>query len=249
MPSGLPEEISVSMDHLREAHFRIHEMERTYHRADPFRWNLNAFLTALKPIPNLLKMELQNKSGFNAWKAEHFGPVTNDPLIRLFQGKRDAAVHRERLTLTSLGSIGLYQGGVRFAVGFNFSPDEDSDAAILRVLAAGDPFGLMMPDEDTMPCVRRFWRLPEHDGELVQLCSIAWLHMGGLISDVTEWLTGQRQEFNLTCRMPEAKLMFRLYDRESLRRELGGRPYCLLAPTMEVGLLNHNNGAKAPYNG
>ena len=52
----IPEEerrLAAAGDRIREAHFFIHELESYYHEADPFRWHLNAFLKALKEIPDL----------------------------------------------------------------------------------------------------------------------------------------------------------------------------------------------------
>ena len=47
--------IESALDRLEEAHFWIHKMEEHYHNADPFRWHLNAFLKALREVPQLEK--------------------------------------------------------------------------------------------------------------------------------------------------------------------------------------------------
>ena len=59
--------ISPALDRFQEAHFWIHGMENAYHSAEIFRWHLNVFLKAIKEIPNLISMALQNDEGFNEW--------------------------------------------------------------------------------------------------------------------------------------------------------------------------------------
>jgi hypothetical protein len=44
-----------------------------------------------------------------------------------------------------------------------------------------DFLGVLVPDEDSMPCVRREWHLAEFDEELVDLCARAWLRIGETI--------------------------------------------------------------------
>lgn len=214
------DDVSSALDRLREAHYWLHQMERNYHFADQFRWSLNSFLKALKEVRPILDQELQHKEGFKSWKEPIYQTLRDNKLLVALQKNRDVVVHQRRLRLRSSGAIGLYQGGLRFGVGLPIDPDHDSDTAILAAVAAGDPFGLMTPDEDTIPCVRRFWRLPEYEEEIVQLCSMAWLAIGGLMSEVVKWLSGEIIEFNLTCRLSDDEMMFRLYNRDALALRL-----------------------------
>ncbi|HQS48854.1 MAG TPA: hypothetical protein PK706_20840, partial [Xanthobacteraceae bacterium] len=52
------------------------------------------------------------------------------------------------------------------------------------------------------------------------LCSMAWLAIGGLMSEVIKWLSGEIIEFNLTCRLSDDEMMFRLYNRDALVQRL-----------------------------
>src|SRR5215467_5943318 len=65
--------------------------------------------------------------------------------------------------------------GMKLGFGIKITPLYDSDHAMHRYLAAGDVLDILMPDEDSMPCVEREWRLPDFDEELIDLCSRAWL--------------------------------------------------------------------------
>lgn len=88
------DKISSAHDRFQEAHFWIHMLESYYHAADPFRWHLNAFLKALKEVPRLLEMSLQNEKGFKAWFKKHKEGLREDPLIQTLAKNRDLVVHR-----------------------------------------------------------------------------------------------------------------------------------------------------------
>jgi hypothetical protein len=57
--------VERALERQAEAHFWLHRMEAYYHEANPFRWHLNAFLKALDEVPSMLKMALQNETGFS----------------------------------------------------------------------------------------------------------------------------------------------------------------------------------------
>src|SRR5712671_1061887 len=83
------EKISASLDRFQEAHFWLHMVEQYYHAADPFRWHLNAFLRALKEVPQLLQMELQAHPDFKVWFAPKRRALADDPLIGVLSRHRD----------------------------------------------------------------------------------------------------------------------------------------------------------------
>ena len=107
------ERIESSLDRFQEAHFWIHALERYYHDAEPFRWHLNAFLRALKEVPQLITMELQNEAGFVAWFRDHRGKLASDPLLNILSKRRDFVVHRGMLLPDSRGTLGICREGFR----------------------------------------------------------------------------------------------------------------------------------------
>ena len=78
-----------AMDRLREAHLYLHGMEMYYHAADPFRWHLNSFLRALKEVPQLASMALQNLDGFTEWYRPRRSALAEDSLISILSKQRD----------------------------------------------------------------------------------------------------------------------------------------------------------------
>lgn len=92
---GCPHKLVQSaLDRWNECHWHIHQMEANYHTPDPFRYSLNSFIRAIKEIPQILKMELQNDHRF----AECFKPLIDglkgNDLLKILSDKRDFLVHR-----------------------------------------------------------------------------------------------------------------------------------------------------------
>jgi hypothetical protein len=168
-------------------------VEQYYHAADPFRWHLNAFLRALKEVPQLLQMELQAHPGFKAWFAPKRRALADDPLIGVLSQHRDFVVHRGMLVPNSTAMVGVTEGrGMKFGMTFPIQALEDSDHGMRRYLAVSkarsDFLGILIPDEDSLPCVERQWRLPEFDDEIVEVCARAWLRLGETVGELLIWL-------------------------------------------------------------
>lgn len=220
--------IEPALDRFREAHFWIHTLEEYYHFADPLRWHLNAYLKALKEVPLLLQMGLQNYKGFSKWFANERDQLNADSLIRHFSNQRDVVVHRGMLIPNSSGSIGITEGrGFKLGMTFPLHPLEDSDHAIHRYLHymlrddALDFLGVLADDDDSMPCVQRIWRLEPFDEELIDLTSTAWLRLGEVVNQVVAWIGATPQELSLDCRHAGQRVQFKLYDRAKLKIQLG----------------------------
>ena len=217
--------IESSLDRFQESHFWIHSMEQFYHYADPFRWHLNAFLRSLKEVSQLLQMELQNETGFPKWFREHRAKLVSDPLISFLSKQRDYVVHRGMLIPGSKGAIGLTEGrGMKFGLSIPIHPLEDSDHAMHRYLSVlidqRDPLGLLQPDEDSLPCVKREWRIPSFDEEVLDLAAVAWLRVGETIASVLHWLGVEPPQLSLDCRHSSQQVQYKLYERSGLRQEL-----------------------------
>lgn len=153
------EKIGSALDRFQEAHFWIHMMEQYYHNADPFRWHLNVFLKALKEVPDLLQMAMQNEEGFPGWFREQRKELNSDPLIAALSKQRDLVVHRSMLVPESSGTVGITEGrGFKAGLTAPIHPLEDSDEALLRYAIQFKDFDfldLVTPDEDSLPCVQR----------------------------------------------------------------------------------------------
>ena len=218
------EKIGSALDRFQEAHFWIHMMEKYYHQADPFRWYLNVFLKAIKEVPGLLHMALQNEGGFTEWFRERREQLTADPLISVLSKQRDLVVHRHMLLPRSSGTVGITEGrGLKAGVSLPIHPLDDSYEALLRFAVSFkdlDFLGLVTPDDESLPCVKREWRLPEFDEELVDLCARAWLRVGELIDAVLRWQGAEPPSLSLDCRHDSRQVRLKCYDRDALIKQV-----------------------------
>lgn len=223
--------IAASLDRFQEAHFWIHGLESHYHYAAQFRWHLNAFLKALKEVPQLLQMELQNEEGFPGWFRDQRSLLSNDPLIAHLSKQRDIIVHQRMLVPESRCRVGVTElRGMKLGIGLNVDPREDSDHAMHRYLGVaverGDFLGILSPDEDSIPCVQRVWRLSGFDQNIVEVCGRAWLRTGETVIEVIRWLGVEPPPLALDCRHADQEVQFKYYDRDKLTaqlRTLGGK--------------------------
>ena len=233
MPNGY-DKLTLALDRFQEAHFWLHMMEQHYHSADQFRWHLNVFLKALKEVPDMISMALQNEKDFTAWFRMQRKTLFDDPLMQALSKRRDQVVHREMLVPKSQADVGITElQGMKLGMTFPVHPLEDSDAGMERYLRsvkrAGDSkvadfLGILMLDEDSLPCVRREWRLAEFDEELVDLCARAWLQTSETLMSVLRWLGEDPPPQTLFCRRGHQAVLFKTYNREALIQRLAAMP-------------------------
>ncbi len=201
-------------------------MEDFYHSADPFRWYLNVFLKAIKEVPQIIQMELQNEPGFTQWFKEQRSELKNDPLMAALAKHRDIIVHKGMLLPNSNAMLGITEGrGIKLGLTFPVHPLEDSAHGMERYLhhvAKHEDFlGVLMMDEDSLPCIQREWHVEGFDEEVVDLCAKAWFKLGATIKKVLSWL-GEEQvpSLSLDCRHSTQSVRFKLFDREALIKRL-----------------------------
>jgi hypothetical protein len=109
---------------------------------------------------------------------------------------------------------------------FPLHPLEDSDDGMHRYLhfvlkdKKNDFLGVLTPDEDSMPCVHRVWKVEPFDDELVDLAAKAWLRLGETVNQVVQWMGTTPQELSLSCRHSGQRVQFKLFDRDKLNAQL-----------------------------
>lgn len=224
--SPAAERLDSAMDRLQEAHFLLHEMEEYYHFADPFRWHLNGYLRAIKEVPQLIQMGLQNEAGFLEWFRPARDELSGDELMRHLAKQRDFVVHRGMLVPGSSASLGIREGDrMKLWIGTKIDPLMDSDIAMERFVRssreAGDLFGILnLHDEDTVPCIERSWALAEFPGEnFLDVCARAWIRTAGLVRDSYHWCGVPLEPPALPCRHESTRVKVRIYPRERLARD------------------------------
>jgi hypothetical protein len=127
--SKIEETLVSSFDRFSEIHFWIHQLEASYHFADPFRYHLNAFLKAIKEVPSLLSMELKIRKGFRIGSKINVESCERI-LLSFLSEQRDFVVHRGMLVPKSHGWIGITEGrGVKMGFSLPTNPLMDSDEA------------------------------------------------------------------------------------------------------------------------
>jgi len=218
--------IKSAIDRFQEAHFWIHMMEQFYHSANPFRWYLNVFLKAIKEVPQIIQMELQNVAEFPQWFKEVRNLLHSDPLLHALSKQRDFVVHKGMLVPKSEGILGITEGrGMKLGLTFPVHPLDDSDHAMERylhfVLETSDTLGILDPDEESLPCIYRQWHIEGFEEEVVDLCAKAWLRLGEVIEEVLKWLgEDEVPVLSLDCRHSSQKIQYKVFNRDSLCKRL-----------------------------
>jgi hypothetical protein len=170
-------------------------------------------------------MELQNELGFTDWFREQRHQLTRDPLIAHLSKQRDIVVHRDMLVPPSSCAVGVTElRGMKLGMSLNTDPLEDSEHAMYRYLytaaVRGDFLGILIPDDDSIPCVQRIWRLSGFDEELIELCARAWLRTGETLAAVLRWLGQEPPPLSLDCRHGDQNVQFKLFNRDKLIEQL-----------------------------
>ena len=129
--------IESSLDRFSEVHWQIHQIEQHYHSPERVRFPFNGFIRAIKEIPQILSMELQNRNDYDTIIKPKLETLERDPLFSLLSIKRNYIVHKGMLDIHSSGTIGTTEGK-GFKIGFPFpvAPWETSDDAYSRFIKA-----------------------------------------------------------------------------------------------------------------
>jgi hypothetical protein len=101
---------------------------------------------------------------------------------------------------------------------------EDSAVAMTRYLHAaatsGDFLGALTPDEDSVPCVQREWRLLPLEEDIVDLAAKPWLTVGNVMTATVRWMGAEVSDLSLSCRHSSQAVRFKLFARKDLKKEL-----------------------------
>ena len=187
--------IPATHDKVDESHYFLHRMLQEVHEPHPFRWNLNAFLHAMRSVEHMLKSELGQRSDFATWYGPWAKALRAEPLIKRIVDGRNIIVHDGMLHRRSRIEAGRFKHG-RIAFGFNFPLDVDaSSASALRNVVAH--FTGEYIDEEHSAIgeqlgVRRVWvveELTDTDEDVLVVCHNAWLRIRELVVDAHK-LTG-----------------------------------------------------------
>jgi hypothetical protein len=171
--------LSDADDKFQEAHYFLEEMMNHYHEPAPFRWNLNAFLQALRSVTFFLQKSLAHREGFSDfWEAQQEA-MRGDALLRRFVAGRNVVVKQRNLEINSKAVLGVYNHR-RLRIGMSMHvPAYARSADIIERHAS--KLGLI--DDSRVALweeygVERQWFAPElGEGEVLVLCDDAWVRI------------------------------------------------------------------------
>jgi hypothetical protein len=84
----------------------------------------------------------------------------------------------------------------------------------------GDTLELLRPDDESLPCVQREWRIPPFEEESLDIAASPWLRVGETIASVLRWFGAELPPLSLDCLHATQQVQFKLYDRSELRQGL-----------------------------
>lgn len=202
--------IPETHDKFNEAHYFLERMMNEYHNPQQFRWNLNAFLQALRSVTFYLQAEQAGSPDFKKWYSTQQAMMREDELLRTFLEGRNVVVHERSLVLTSRAEIGVfrleYDGSHKHRMSIGMSvPAELPSSYILREMAPK----LKFLDEEHSSIgeeygVVRYWASGElGEEEILTLCDRAWARIGRVVADGHSLLCASYEAPNEEAHRPE----------------------------------------------
>jgi hypothetical protein len=186
--------IPASHDKFEEAHYFLHRMLAEYHEPEPFRWNLNAFLQALRSITLMLQKELSSRDGFEEWYKPHQDAMRADPLLRTFHDGRNIVVHQGVLSQRSKLTAGIFRGREMKVASERELDINRPTAEVLKAVAPawiGSFIDAEHSAVDEQIGVERQWILDEldHPGQdVISACHTAWARIGAIVVAAHRWV-------------------------------------------------------------
>jgi hypothetical protein len=131
--------VPATHDKFFESHYFLDQMLASYHEPQPFGWNLNAFLQALRSVTLMLQSELAHREGFEEWYSKEQDLMRGDDLLKRFLDGRNFVVHQGMLRRRSKVEAGLFRGRTcKLAFGFPLDVDIPTRELLARVAQIDD---------------------------------------------------------------------------------------------------------------
>jgi hypothetical protein len=212
------EKIEAALDRWQESHWYLHQIESHYHDADALRYSMNAFIRALREIPDMVQIALQNYDGFPSWhKSVKTELELQDFLFSQIIRHRNHIVHKSMLKPESKAFVAAIRGyTIKMQFQFHVDPFENSDQAIQRFIefTKKEPFlmQVLAPDEDQSLALIREWHIAGFNQEIIESFRHAWLRISCYLSDVLGFLGADRLPNSLpTCFIDSRSFRFKKY--------------------------------------
>ncbi|OUZ11055.1 hypothetical protein BHE97_06400 [Aeromicrobium sp. PE09-221] len=177
--------VPLAHERFSEAHWFMHQMMTNYHTPLTFRFSANAFLSALKSVVDMLRLDLE-RAGQNEWRRARFEALKGDSVFAAFSHGRNIVLHQGALVQSSRVEVNLFKYNRRkLSFGWERKSDEPSANVLERVRATN----LLFPDdrrpEGEQYVVRRIYYEPKlsADHDVLTASHIAWTVVGAFLRD------------------------------------------------------------------
>jgi hypothetical protein len=203
--------IPSTLDKFHEAFFFLSQTMRSYHAPAEFRYNLNAFIQALRNITFMLQSEENKPEGFAEWYAAKQEEMRNNELLKKFVGARNLIVKQGMLEARSTAHVGIFKGrNFHVGAGGKISPFMDTRFIIEK--AKEFYIGYMIDEEHSaigeQIGVEREWIVDEIGaGEIVSLCYQALDYMSSLVSEAHELFGVKLEPLNIEPDIQKMKVV------------------------------------------
>ncbi len=186
--------IPATHDKFEEAHYFLHRMMKEFHEPEPFRWNLNAFLQALRSVTLMLQTELTHREGFTDWYSPWQKQMKQDELLQRFLEGRNTVVHKGMLQHKSRIITGHFRGKViKWAFDIPFNVNERSEDILHFIIEKYADLFFIGKEHSAINeqfGVHRTWivdDLGKGDEDVLILCHSAWSRVSQIVSAAHEF--------------------------------------------------------------
>ena len=156
-------------------------MALKYHKADEFRFNLHAFIQALREVTFMLQNDKSKIPDFEKWYEKMQEKMKANSCLLRIKNTRTLIVHQQSLKAKSKIEVGLYRGrNLKFGFTFNnINPFYDSKEIFDKIMPEIIAMGFIDKGHsalDEQLGIRREWHCDElGDGEILSICYDAYL--------------------------------------------------------------------------
>lgn len=205
-----------TVDKYLEAHYFLWMMAQQYHNPHTFRFNLNAFIQALRNITFMLQSERNKPAKFDEWYASRQEELRQDDLLRRFVEARNLVVKQETLATKSKAFLGVFRHR-RCKLGLQGEVSPFSDSVELLERAKKFMVGFYIDEQHSSIGeeigIQRTW-IVEHvdDDDIAVACERALRKLGDLVARAHQLYD---VEFDPTLKMPDVSL-FRVITESDL---------------------------------
>lgn len=180
-------------DKLEEAYYFLLMMSFSYHKPDDFRFNLHAFIQALRGVTFMLQNHKSKIPNFDEWYSKKQIEMKANPYLKSICDSRTIIVHKKSLKTRSSIDVGLYRGRrLKMAIIIkDVNPFTDSYAIFNSLVPKFAEIGFIDEGHSAIGeqlGIRRQWFCDElGDEEIFNTCYKAYIYICDLMREAHEF--------------------------------------------------------------